>query len=246
MRRRGRKYGRPLRQTWFVIDELRVAGRLDEFNNLLVEGRQKGACAVLGYQNLPGLMAVYGEHLAHELVGQPGNKAFLRITEPKTMDFASSCFKTQDIELPRVTTTQSSSKEGTSVSESFSSQRLTQPVVLPGQFESDLPRPNKQVGLCGFYQTAAVGHPYFAKIDGELVEAMLPELDHTKTAAWDRDFIPRFPPGSAALAEMSLKEWTEDDLKRLNLEQHPELLETDADRAEAPAKKNWGGIVPDR
>jgi Type IV secretion-system coupling protein DNA-binding domain len=246
--------GKRQRQTWVVIDELRMAGRLDGIKDLLVEGRSKGACVVIGFQDMPGLISAYDEHLAYELAGLPANKAFLRITETRTKDYASSCFGPQDIELARLSTTHdrggnSSGRDHVSLgasSVSLSYQRLTQSVVLPSQFESDLPRPDIHVGLSGYYQTAAVGHPYFAKLDGQLVEAMLPEIDQGKIAEENRDFVPRFPHGADALKSMSLKEWTEADLKRLNLEKHPELLETDEDRAETPEQQDWSGILPER
>lgn len=240
--------GRPPRQTWIVVDELREAGKLDGFNSLLVEGRSKGACVVLGFQDIPGLHSVYGRELADELIGLCANKAFLRTGDPSTQQFASNCVGTQDVDMRRVSTSfsqsvtsarESSSSEsaGTQVSE----QRVTRPVILPSQFAESLPRPNREVGLHGVFLTAAVGQPYFGHTPGDLLQRELPDLDYSRLSADQQDFVPRMTAGGEML---TLKEWTEEDLRRLNLQNHPALLETDADKATPDG--GWLGVMPNQ
>ncbi len=242
--------GRPERQTWIVVDELSEAGKLDGFNSLLKEGRSKGACVVLGFQDMHGLEEVYGPRLGKELAGICRNKAFLRTTDPDTQKYASDCFGGQDIDLPRVSTSESwgstSGRESTtSVSQSrtLSHQRLNQPVVLPSQFGSDLPPPSQREGLSGYYLTAVVGNPYFANIPGAFLDQVIPQVNAARLAEEQQDFLPRFKPDSS---EINLKEWTEADLRRLNLEKFPELLETDEDEAREPSDDSWSGILRDR
>ena len=52
--------------TWFFLDEVRQAGRLDGLSALITKGRSKGAVVLLGFQGIE----VYGREAANELVGQ--------------------------------------------------------------------------------------------------------------------------------------------------------------------------------
>jgi len=233
-------------QTWIFIDELSEAGKLDGFNSLLKEGRSKGACVVLGFQDLHSLEEVYGKHLGKELVGICRNKVFLRTTDPDTQKYASACFGSQDVDIPRFSTTEGSgqtfgkdSSRSESTGGSASSQRVSRPVVLPSQFDVDLPPPTRETGLSAFCLTTAVPEPYFAHLPGEFIEQALPKVDVNKLSEDQLDFVPRFKRGSP---DISLKEWTEEDLKRLNLENHPELLETGEDES-GPSSGSWAGII---
>jgi type IV secretory pathway TraG/TraD family ATPase VirD4 len=82
----------PVDQTWLVLDEARVLGKLDGLTDVLLEGRSKGAHVVLGFQNLRGLMDVYGEHATDELLGSCGNKAILKLDDPASFSWASKYF----------------------------------------------------------------------------------------------------------------------------------------------------------
>jgi hypothetical protein len=239
--------GRPERQTWIVVDELSEAGKLDGFNALLKEGRSKGACVVLGFQDVHGLEEVYGPRLGKEIIGICRNKAFLRTTDPDTQKYASECFGTQEIELPRVSTSENWSdtsgkfpSSSHSYGESVSSQRLSQPVVLPSQFGNDLHPPSRKKGISGYYLTASVPEPYFANLPGAFIQSALPDIDVASLPEEQSDFIPRFPGPSP---NVSLKEWTEEDLKRLNLEKYPQLLETAADEVKPKFEEGWLGHI---
>ena len=61
------------RRNWIFLDEVRQAGRLAALTDLMVEGRSKGACVVLGFQDIEGMKHVHTTHLANELVGQAHN-----------------------------------------------------------------------------------------------------------------------------------------------------------------------------
>lgn len=254
--------GRPPRQTWIVVDELREAGRLDGFYSLLVEGRSKGACVVLGFQDIPGLYSVYGRELAAEMIGLCSNKAFLRSSDNDTQEFASRSFGTQEIDLPRASVSHGVSRtygDSRSTSESTTTQysyhRETKPLLLPSQFRSDLPRPTPNTGLNGYYQTALVGQPYFANIPGTFIHQTLGKVDYETLPDEHSDLLPRIDPAGKML---SLKEWDDADLERLNLREYPELLETDEAREpkeggsktsdpdqELPNRGDWTNMVPE-
>jgi len=80
------------RQVWFFLDEVREAGRLDGLSRLLTKGRSKGACIVLGFQDIDGLRDVYGSEVANEICAQCNNIAVLRVNSPSTADWASDLF----------------------------------------------------------------------------------------------------------------------------------------------------------
>lgn len=223
---------------------------MEGLTKLLVEGRSKGACVVLGFQDLPGLQSVYGEKIAAEVIGLCSNKAFLRSSDPETQKFASSNFGDREIDLPRIsiTTSQSKSrgKDGTSYTEGEQTQRSyhreTKPLILASQFRSDLPRPNPKVGISGYYQTALVGEPYHANVPGNFVSQSLPEIHYRSLPESVADFLPRYAKDEPVMA---LEEWKPADLERLNLGHRVDLLETEASqRQKKPEDKAWKEAMP--
>lgn len=78
------------RRSWFFLDEIKEASKLESLPRLLTKGRSKGARVVLAFQAIEGLRAVYGEHLADELAGMCATKAFLRTDSPVTAKWAAS------------------------------------------------------------------------------------------------------------------------------------------------------------
>ena len=206
------------RQAWFIIDELRNAGNLEDLDKLLVEGRSKGACVVLGFQDLAGLRLVYGDKRADEIIGACANKVFLQNGDQTTIDYASKHFKSQELIETRVSESKSESTGhigGGSQGHSVSRQRVTRPVVHEGLLKS-LPKPSPgREGLSGYCDTAAVGteFPYRMTLPPAFLDANLPKLDHDE---------PSFEPRPRE--HLELPEWDMEDLKRLNLAAFPELL----------------------
>jgi len=72
------------RRSWVFLDEAREAGRLDGLRKLLTQGRDKGICVVLGFQDIEGMREVYGRETANEQIGQCNHKTFLRSDNPDT------------------------------------------------------------------------------------------------------------------------------------------------------------------
>ena len=209
------------RQSWFIIDELRNAGNLEDLDKLLVEGRSKGACVVLGFQDLAGLRIVYGDQRADEIVGACANKVFLQNGDQTTIDYATRHFKTQEVIETRVSESESETTGTTGSStkgHSVSRQRVTRPVVSEGLLKS-LPKPRQGwQGLAGYCDTSAVGteFPYRLSLSHEYLDAYLPRADSSEPG-----FVPR------PKEHLDLPEWGMADLKRLNLDKFPELLSPD-------------------
>jgi type IV secretory pathway TraG/TraD family ATPase VirD4 len=117
------------RRTWFFLDELKEMGRLDGLPSLLTKGRSKGARAVLAFQTIEGLRAVYGDRLANEICGMCANKLLLRTDSPETAQWASSVIG--EAETLRWMRSHQSSKNGKS--ESASQQITTTQAVLASE-----------------------------------------------------------------------------------------------------------------
>lgn len=222
------------RQTWFFIDELRNAGHLSDLDKFIVEGRSKGACIVLGFQDIEGIRKNYGDECANEIVGACANKVFLHNGEQMTIKYASDHFKTQDILETRVSQSQSdgssSSAGGNSSStqqgQSVSRQRVTRPVVSEGLLKAlHKPREGSR-GLAGYCDTACVGpeFPYRMDLPPEFLDQVLPHAD---------DRVPNLIPRESA--ELILPDWTMDDMNRLGLQKLAAvLLKTHAPVVPAP------------
>lgn len=161
------------RMTWFFFDEFREAGRLRGLESLILRGRSKGCCVVLGFQDIQGVQEVYGERLGNELVGQCGCKAFLHIESPQTAEWASKCIG--DVERKVSSTSQSSSAQGSSTSETISQQIV--PRIMPSQFQM-LPIPDLEQGngLEGFYLVRSFGF-YPATYEKRQLDQLLGSLN---------------------------------------------------------------------
>lgn len=57
----------PDRRVWFVIDEKTSLQKIPEFSETLAEGRKFGGCFVIGIQNMPQLINVYGREVAKSI-----------------------------------------------------------------------------------------------------------------------------------------------------------------------------------
>lgn len=80
------------RRTWFFLDELRKLGNLPGLDDLMNNGRSKGACVVIGFQDIQGLRHVYGQHLADEITSMCSTVAVLRLAGSVTPKWAAENF----------------------------------------------------------------------------------------------------------------------------------------------------------
>lgn len=150
------------RRTWWVVDELSEAGKLDGIISLCKKSRSKGGCVVICCQTLEGLRdpALYGPYQTAELLGQIGHRFFGRLECPETAEWAARLFGDQEIR--QVTRSHSgtsgfSGKEASgSVSFSENEQFVTQKTVLPSEFMS-LPPCNDMDGLTCFCLSRSIG-----------------------------------------------------------------------------------------
>jgi type IV secretory pathway TraG/TraD family ATPase VirD4 len=143
------------RTTWFFLDEVRQAGRLDGLSALMTKGRSKGAAVLLGFQDIHGLHDVYGREAANELVGQCTTKVLLRLNSPETARWASQLFGSSEFLESRRSHSQSRNfrelgwQQGGSSGESISNALTKRDLILDSEF-LDLPETSLAQGLTGF------------------------------------------------------------------------------------------------
>lgn len=77
---------------WFVLDEFRAMDHVEAIHELLNRGRSKGASVLIGLQSIDGLIDVYGEHRAEDILSACAHKMFLRAGGPKTAEWAEKYF----------------------------------------------------------------------------------------------------------------------------------------------------------
>lgn len=150
------------RQTWFFLDEVREAGRLDGLSRVLTKGRSKGLAVVLGFQDVNGLRDLYGREVADELLGQCNTKVILRLNSPETAEWASKLHgKREVIESARSRNQSRNFRTlgldcGGSSGVSISNGIAQREVVLDSEF-LDLPETTPENGLSTFFLSPATG-----------------------------------------------------------------------------------------
>lgn len=146
-------------RTWFFLDEVREAGRLESLSRLLTKGRSKGAAVVLGFQDIAGLRDVYGQEVANELVGQCATSVILRLNSPETAAWASKLIGAREVLETRHghsrsyhSALQTLPGTGSSVSHGLA----TRPLVLDSEIMG-LPPTSFETGLSAYVVTPWTG-----------------------------------------------------------------------------------------
>jgi len=142
------------RRSWFFLDEVKEAGKLDGLPRLLTKGRSKGARIVLGFQDIEGLRSIYGELTANELAGMCANKAFLRIDSEATARWAAQTIG-ESLFREYTSSTSHTRAEKNSTTTSTQEHITQRQAVLASQLMR-LPLPDAS-GFHGYYLTPAVG-----------------------------------------------------------------------------------------
>ena len=127
-------------RTWIVLDEFRWMEHVECISELLNQGRSKGVSVLLGIQDIEGLKAVYGEHIANEILGECANKTFLRVGSYPTAEWAEKHFAPKEQTEVRISIARGLD---TTITESYD--KVTRPLFLAGQF-LDLPLPTDAEG----------------------------------------------------------------------------------------------------
>lgn len=196
------------RRTWFFLDEVREAGKLDLLGRLLTKGRSKGVAVVLGFQDISGMRDAYGRDVADEILGQCNTKAILRLNSPETAAWAAKLFGNREVLETRRGRSRThrislngQSSAGVSVSHSI----VRLPVVLDSEILG-LPETSRDGGLTALFANPATG-PFSDHIPGPwLSQTLLPPDSSVQ------NFVPR--PDT----HQYLRPWTDADDRLLGLD----------------------------
>jgi type IV secretory pathway TraG/TraD family ATPase VirD4 len=197
------------RRTWVFLDEVREAGCLDGLARLLTKGRSKGACVVLGFQDIEGLRDAYGERVAHEITGQCCHKAILRLESPQTAQWAAEIIGAAERLEYRDNASASVGSQGGTAGQNTTEHLSKREVVLPSEL-MELPPTNRENGLTGYYLTPTTG-AYIATLSPQYLAAAL------RPRATDVADLMERPEDHQYLFD-----WTTADLSRLGLPPLPE------------------------
>lgn len=140
------------RRTLICLDEVREAGKLECLSSLALRGRSRGVVLVAGAQDKDGLEEVYGEAVAHELLGQFGFIAILKLDSPTTAKWASTKFGATEVKERNNQMSRSTGDEEIRITRGVSEVLRERDVVLPNQI-MNLPTTSGREGLHGFYKT---------------------------------------------------------------------------------------------
>jgi len=89
-------------QIWIVADELPVLKRQAQLESLVVRGRKRGLCAVLGFQAITQLRALYGRDQTATMAAAPATKLILRTGEPDTARWSSEQIGEREVSRTQV------------------------------------------------------------------------------------------------------------------------------------------------
>lgn len=219
--------------SWFIFDELKAAGKMGLLPDLMTQGRSKGACVVLGMQNLAGISSVYGHTEALDLLSQCANKAILRLQDAETANWAVSLvgqnyILKQNAQFNENTSSSRGSGEtqfqrgsGTTVSQDLQRDN----VAMASTFWVTLRPAGPEVGLEGFFFVPTIPEAC------QTITRIAPEEIFGPGGPLDKPLSKEPPTEPRDAKHQELRPWDKEDLERLLLDDIPELLQ-------APGAKN--------
>jgi type IV secretory pathway TraG/TraD family ATPase VirD4 len=131
-----RRGNHPGPRHWFVLDEFPAMEKAEFIGDLLNRGRSKGASVLLGAQGVEGITEHHGENGFEQIVGNCGNKVFLRAGSPKTAKWMESYFG--NVRSTETGSNISHNKDGSTTGESWATQDRPQ---FNSSFFTSLPYP---------------------------------------------------------------------------------------------------------
>jgi len=195
-------------RTWFFLDEVRKLGRLPGLDDLMTNGRSKGACVVLGFQDIDGMRSVYGNEIANEITSMPATVGILRVSGVSTPKWASDFFGEYEAKEITYGYSEARGKEFTRTENENESIREKK-VFLSSEFRL-VKKVDKENGLNGYFASAFESNiPHSFHIDWNIVRerAALDSEDSNieNFIRWDNEDFKRIP------------DWDDADIERLNI-----------------------------
>jgi type IV secretory pathway TraG/TraD family ATPase VirD4 len=194
----------PEPRTFLFLDELQSI-HVEALQEIATKGRSKGICLIAAFQSIQGMYNRYGKEVSDSILGQIRHKAFLKMSDAPTAQWA--CAQMGDAEVKRQQATSSFSRGVggliTWSDRTGGSQSIQQtPVVMASEFINIPPvHPPTNQGLTGFYQTSINYKDYIPW------DKLQPLLQPAATV----DIRPAPPDWQR------LEPWTEEDWERLGI-----------------------------
>ena len=193
-------------RTWFFLDEMREAPRLDGFGTFLSQARSKGGCVAMTFQSFAGFKVVYGDDSAQEVSGFPGNRMFFRCADTQTDTWVRNQFGRIRIRRTRQSVSETEG-ENPSTSTSQNSEDSEQDVLIEG-YLLNMPPASREKGFHSLNVISGLGK------DGAYSCAMPFQETINSLPPKSKDPEQLLRPA----AHEEFRDWTEADLKRLNLQ----------------------------
>lgn len=201
-------------RTWIFLDEVREAGRLDGLRSILNKGRSKGACVVLGCQDVEGVRAVYGAEEANELLGQCSHVVVLHLMNPETARWASELFGEVDVAVPgRSEQIGGGHSEGTSES-------IERKTVVSTYELLTMPKISEKQGLSGYLKSPVLDQSTSPDIMALSLQERICSWKNAEgdVFSWENAVKPYYPQDTDAAsfeprdpAHQYLTPWSEDE-----------------------------------
>lgn len=205
----------PQPRTFMFLDELQSI-RVESLNEIATKGRSKGICLVMAFQSIQGMYECYGKEITESMMGQVRHKAFLKLSDVPTAEWASG--NMGDIEIKRHQSTTAFQRgigglitwnDLTGGSQTIQQTRL----VMPSEF-INIPavHPPTNQGLTGYYQTS---------------------INYKNYTSWDK-LLPMLQPADNSIevenappSWQRLDPWTYEDWERLGITEVMVKLQTE-------------------
>ncbi len=171
----------PDRRVWFIFDEKTSLQRIPQFAETLAEGRKFGSCFVIGIQNMPQLINVYGREQAKSIFDLLNTRMYGRSPSSEVAEIVEKELGPQRRKEAREQNSygMDSVRDGVSIGK----ERVREPIV---DYEQVMRLPNLKfyVRLPGEYPVVKLGlkyrkmkkiHPGF--IERDFRDALSPELE---------------------------------------------------------------------
>lgn len=195
-------------RTYIFLDEL-ISIHIELLDKLIIEGRSKGIAFCGAFQSIQGLYKTYGKESADSILGQIRYKAFLKLSDDITADYASRQFGSNESKRTQATTDFEAGAAGhLPWSKRKGGSQVIQDVklVLPSEImHLEEINPAQNIGMSGFYIAGKQLFGSYTPWD-KLWSSIQPENEYVSAfeeapAAWQR-----------------LEPWTEDnDWERLGI-----------------------------
>jgi type IV secretory pathway TraG/TraD family ATPase VirD4 len=91
-------------RTFLFLDELQSL-HVDYLETLVEQGRSKGICLIGAFQSIQAMYKQYGKETADAMLGQIRHKAFLKLSDATTAEWASQQFGDAELKRSQATTT---------------------------------------------------------------------------------------------------------------------------------------------